>query len=221
MHSSPPPWVVPRERKPRGMQLGGGDCYDPHEGSFYISRGREAITHNRFSQLTDYNDRVEEVLQLKNAPDFLDYSISSQEKKKKNQEDDYFVNFEEFINKNLKNFNINAYFIDEYNSYTYSNKNYFCSGYFPDYISTSLVDSNDNNNNGVSKNFYPYDTLKNSCLDDNIKFSKYSYQPNFKNGKYRKQISNLHSRYNNSYFYKMYSSYKICKKILGCKPKLQ
>ena len=93
------------------MLLGGGDCYDPYEGNFYTSRGGVATTHNRFSQLADYNDREKEALHLKNAPD-CPVLISDQEHSKKKQEDDYFGSLEEFINKNYKKLSINVYFID-------------------------------------------------------------------------------------------------------------
>ena len=61
VHSSPPR-VVPKERNPGGMHFRGGDCYDPYEGSFFTSRGREAITQNRFSRLFDFVDRIEDKL---------------------------------------------------------------------------------------------------------------------------------------------------------------
>ena len=199
------------------MQLGGGDCYDPHEGSFFTSRGREAITHNRFSKLFDFVDEVEEILQPKNTPDFSVGSASSQERRKKHKEDDYFSSFAEFISKNHKNFSLNMFFIDDSNSYMYTNKNFWYSGYFPDFITIPpVVNMFDNKN--VSSNFYSYNTLKQKCFDDNDSFCNLNYQPRFLNGKYRRQVSNLYSKYNSKYFFKLHSSYKISKKFWGLCP---
>merc|ERR1711888_314896 len=39
------------------------------------------------------------------------------------------------------------------------------------------------------------------------------YYPVFSGGKYTKQLSNLNSKYNNDYFSKMSSIYKICKEF--------
>ena len=61
--SQPPPRVVPKKRKPGDIYVGGGDFYDPYEGSFYTSRGREAITQNKFTRLLDFMDKLEDKLQ--------------------------------------------------------------------------------------------------------------------------------------------------------------
>ena len=180
----------------------GRDCYDPHEGNIYTSEGGEVTTHNRYSPLVNCNDKMKEVLHnIKKPPD------SSPDQDKKNLQSVYFKNYEEFITKNYDNFCFNKYMIDDYNFVMYTNKNNFCSGYFPEYISTLQ------SNNDAFKHSYPNDTFKYSYLDDTIDYSYPNYYPQFNNGKYSKQISNVNSRYNNSYFYKMQPIYKICKKF--------
>ena len=57
LHSFPP-WEVPKERKTRGMLKRGKDCYDPHERNIYTSVGGEVSTHNKFSPLVDYSDKM-------------------------------------------------------------------------------------------------------------------------------------------------------------------
>ena len=77
----------------------------------------------------------------------------------------------------------------------YENKINFSSGYFPDYILYPFVDKQvgyDNN------------------LIDNVNLD---YYPDFSRGMYTKQLSNENSKYNNQYFGKLYSVYKICKKF--------
>ena len=73
--------------------------------------------------------------------------------------------------------------------YMWENKSNFSSGYFPDFI------------------LYP-------CVErpENVDFNL-EYYPEFSDGKYTKQLSNIYSKYDNHYFGRMYSIYKICKKF--------
>ena len=119
VHSSPPR-VVPKKRNPGDIHFGGGDCYDPYEGSFYTSRGREAITQNNFARLFDFMDKIEDKLQPKKISFGSVDSASSQERKKK-QEDCCFSNLTEFFSKNHKDYSLNLFLIDDSNAYMYSN----------------------------------------------------------------------------------------------------
>ena len=65
----------------------------------------------------------------------------------------------------------------------------FSSGYFPDFILYPCVVKPENND---------FD------LD---------YYPEFSDGKYTKQLSNVYSKYDNHYFDRMYPIYRICKKF--------
>ena len=102
---------------------------------------------------------------------------------------------------------LNNYVSDDCNFFMYVNKNNFCSGYFPEFISSFQPGSD------AFKQLYSKDNFKNSYPDDIINKSYPNCYPHFKNGKHSKQISNVNSRYNNSYFYKMQPIYKICKKF--------
>ena len=85
---------------------------------------------------------------------------------------------------------------EDYNAYVYDNK-ILSSGYFPEYILYPCVD---------------IDGVNSDCITDNIDLNL-DYYPIFFEGKYTKQLSNKYSRYNNQYFGKQYSIYKICKKF--------
>ena len=67
------------------------------------------------------------------------------------------------------------------------------SGYFPDYISLD-------------------DNTFNKLYSDN---EKPKYYPYIVNGRYPKQIFNSNSKYNNEYFFKMKTAYKISRKFWG------
>ena len=95
----PPPWEVPRKRKPRGTFRGGRDCYDPLEGNIYTLGGESISTYNRYSPLSNTNDNMKEVLQtLKRPPD------SSSTQKRKRMRTVYFDKYQEFHRKNSVNF---------------------------------------------------------------------------------------------------------------------
>ena len=89
--------------------------------------------------------------------------------------------------------------IDDYNAYMYDNKINFSSGYFPEYILYPCVDIDN-----VNLNYITDDINSDLNLD---------YYPIFYGGRYTKQLSNKFSKYNNQYFSKQYSLYKICRKF--------
>ena len=156
----------------------------------YTSEGGEITTRNRYSPLGNYNDEMKEVLhETKKPPD------SSPVQEEKNQRIIYFESYEEFFEKNCVNYWCDLF--DECICILFTNKYNFCSGYFPDFISTLPI------NNDDFKYFYPKDNFKYSFSDGTIDFSYPNYYPQFNKGKYSKQISNVNSKYNNSYFYKM------------------
>ena len=202
IHSFPPPWEVPRKRKPRGTPRGGRDCYDPVEGNIYFLGGENISTQNRYSLLRDANDDMKEVLHSsKRMPD------SSPTRKRKKMRTVYFENYEEFYKKNS-----DIILFDLFNNskcIMYSNKYNMCSGYFPDFILSPNLDREDYNggySNNIDNNAFSNDS-------PNFNYDNDNYYPHFRNGKYSKQISNANSKYNNSYFYKLRPAYKICKKF--------
>ena len=202
IYTAPPPWEVPRKRKSRGTLRGGRDCYDPIEGNIYTLGGENINTYNRYSPLRDVNDDMKEALHtLKRLPD------SSPTQKRKKTRTVYFDNFEEFYKKNSVNFMYDLF--DNSSCMMYSNKYNMCSGYFPDFILSPNL-NNDNYKGVYSKNI-DFNSFSNDS--PNFNYNSVDYYPNFRNGKYSKQISNANSKYNNSYFHKLKPAYKICKKF--------
>ena len=90
--------------------------------------------------------------------------------------------FEEFMGTKSELVNSNKHFM-------YSNKNNFCSGYFPDFIT---LDSNAGYNFSKGNNYPHY----------------YLYT---KNNKYLKPLSSSLSKYNNKYFDDLSFAYKVSK----------
>ena len=83
----------------------------------------------------------------------------------------------------------------------HDNKINFSSWYFPEYIPYPCVDINTLNLNCLT-----YDTTLNLNSNDNE-------YPIFYRGNFTKQFFNKFGRYNDQYFSKQYSIYRICKKI--------
>ena len=99
------------------MLKGGRDCYDPYERNIYSLKGGEVTTHNRFSPIAEYNDKMKEALHDdKKPPD----SYPVQEKK--NLRRVYFEKYEDCVlGNNSVNFCSNNYVNDDYNSFMYVN----------------------------------------------------------------------------------------------------
>ena len=95
---------------------------------------------------------------------------------------------------------------DDFNAYMYNNKYNFCAGYFPEFILSPYVDRQ----LGIESTFINDVNLK--CMTDNVDLNL-DYYPEFFDGKYTKQLSNINSKYDNHYFYRMNSIYKVCKKF--------
>merc|ERR1712121_227634 len=118
----------------------------------------------------------------------------------------YFSDQKDYM-KNAKDYFL--YFIctkDKFNAYIYENKSNCCAGYFPDFILYPFVDRQVGIESTLTENENSYGITEN--IDLNL-----DYYPEFSDGKYTKQLSNIYSKYDNYYFYRMNSIYKICKKF--------
>ena len=73
--------------------------------------------------------------------------------------------------------------------FMFTDRRNFCSGYFPDFITLDNINA--------------YELSKGN---DYSKYYLYT-----RNNKHLKQLANCRSKYNDNYFYNMYSAYKICK----------
>ena len=199
LHSFPP-WEVPRKRKLRGM-LKGRDCYDPIEENLFTSKGGEITTHNRFSPIADYYNLKEVLHDDEKKPDL--HPVQD----KKISRKVYFKNHEDFIMRSdSDSFCCENCLNNNYDSFMYTNKINFCSGYFPEFILLPHVD----------RQLDSKDTFidcKNSKYKNDDNNLYLNYFPKFCDGKYTKQLSNANSKYNNYYFHKMKPIYKICKKL--------
>ena len=181
-----PLWKVPRKRKSRG---GAQEFYfDLEKNDIIWKKCGEITTHNKFDLIDPDMTRFE-------TNDHEDFYISS----KKNSDipyfdlniyDDFFTegdvineSFKDFMRTKGKNSNSKNHFM-------YDNKNNFCSGYFPDFITL-----NDDFGYNISEgNNYSH------------------YYLYVKNKKYLKPLSDSKSKYNNSYFDSMSFAYKVSKK---------
>ena len=83
LHSFPP-WEAPEERKTRSTSKSGRDCYDPHERNIYTPVGGEVATHNKFSPLVDYNDKMKETLHDNKKPSDKEESRGKPEDRREN-----------------------------------------------------------------------------------------------------------------------------------------
>ena len=179
----------------------GRDCYDPIEKKLFSLNGGEITTSSRFSPFEN-DSNMKEVLQVKRMPD------SHPEQNKRTPRKVYFRDQEDFILK-MKNdsFCSSKCLNNEYNACMLNNKYNFCSGYFPEYVLIPNV------NRQLGFNSVLINDLNSKHFNDNIDLNL-DYYPDFHDGNYTKQLSNMNSKYNNFYFYKMKSIYKICKKFL-------
>ena len=99
----------------------------------------------------------------------------------------FYSNFDHFMS-SISEFNSNEYNLNEYYMYMFNNKQLLRAGYFPEFITP------------VSNNLFYNDDIHRFYID--------SY-----NNKCVTQISNSNSKYDNSYFMKLKTAYKISKNI--------
>ena len=128
-----------------------------------------SIPDSNFISIFNLNDSQDE-------PIYVDNDIMTQKSVLNNSFDEFMVTKNKLLNSNKH--------------YMYSNKNNFCSGYFPDFITLD-------NDIGYS-------------ISEGNNYSHYYLYT--KNNSYLKPLSNPMSKYNNKYFDDMNFAYKICKK---------
>ena len=186
----------------------GRDCYkyyDPTEGNLFSSRGGEVTTQNRFSPLVefpvdmtyDYDDYNEETPLLQ--CDRHDFSPAQNRKIPRRV---YFSDQKDYM-KNAKDYFLCPICIkDNFNAYMYENKSNCCAGYFPDFILYPFVDRQVGIESTLTENENTYGINEN--IDLNL-----DYYPEFSDGKYTKQLSNIYSKYDNYYFYRINSIYNM------------
>ena len=175
----------------------GRDCYkyyDPTEGILFSSRVGEITTQNRYSPLLELSVDVDvECIYDYDEGPLQDFG---QIQNKRSPRRVYFNEEKNYRKKARDGIDCSTCMSEDYNAYVYDNK-ILSSGYFPEYILYPCVD---------------IDGVNSDCITDNIDLNL-DYYPIFYEGKYTKQLSNKYSRYNNQYFDKQYSIYKICKKF--------
>merc|ERR1712121_111484 len=192
-------------------EMRGRDCYyyDPTERNLFLLRDGEITTQNRFAPLAglsvnmNYDYYPDEEMQTHDWRKCDFYSAQNKRIPRrvcfKDLKDFMKTAREHFLCKNC----INDY---DFNAYMYNNKFNMCAGYFCDFILYPSVDRQVDNSNDHKYN----ESL--NCMNDNADLIL-DYYPVLSGGRYTKQLSNLNSKYNNDYFSKMSSIYKICKKF--------
>ena len=194
-----PPWGVPMRRKPRGLNMG-RDCnkyYDPTERRLFSSGVGEITTQNRYSPLSELLIEIEIdcTVEYDEGP-LQDFGQIHNKRSPRRVHFNDEKNQRKYARDGIE---CSICMIDDYNAYVYENKINFSSGYFPEYILYPCVD---------------IDNVNSDCITDDINLDlNLDYYPIFFGGKYTKQLSNKYSKYNNQYFSKQYSIYKICKKF--------
>ena len=194
-----PPWGVPMRRKPREQSLGRGPnrYYDPSKRRLFSSGVGEISTQNRYSPLSEIilEIELEHTVEHEEGPRQGFNRIHS----KRSPRRVFFRDERSQMKHTRDGLECSTCVTDDYNAYMFDNKINFSSWYFPEYIPYPCVD---------------IDNVDLNCITDDINSDlNLDYYPIFYGGNYTKQLSNKFSRYNNQYFNKQYSLYKICKKF--------